>query len=338
MRNAESLSVNETTLNHSPKNPKAVFLERASDQTKAYITDLESSLAINKTILGELVKKHVWSLQEKRVVEKLTQESVMLQEQVKKLVRERDELQMKLLISEQINENYKRREAEMMQDMAIAKLQFANQLNRKSALNKTLENRYMQLISVLKIIAPSDQRIAQLLILFKVDSGSNAVSNDSGKPEPNTENSLSEDEESSANSDTLDQPRRNRKYSVNVNPRPMFREGGKEALEKEADQLRVKVLELYKRNLKLSEALRVEKERGQRNDTEDSPSSCLLEGSLKRWGSINKKTPFIRIELKEEPEEKEEDYEKEKVTESIKEGNLEFNSFSWGKPLSNQIV
>lgn len=335
MRNAESLSVSETTLSHSPKNPKAVFLERASDQMKAYIADLESSLAINKTIVGELVKKHVWSLQEKRVVEKLTQESAMLQEQVKKLVRERDELQMKLLISEQINENYKKRELEMMRDMTVAKQQFASQLSRKASLNKALENRYMQLISVLKIIAPSDQRIAQLLLLFKVDSGSCAVSSDSGKPEANTENSLSEDEELTVN---LEQPRRNRKYSVNVKPRPMFREDGKEALEKEADRLRVKVLELYKRNLKLSEALKIEREKSQKNDTEDSPSSCFIEGSLKRWGSINKKPPFIHIELREEPEEKEEDHDQGKAIESIKEDNSEFNSFSWGKPLSNKIV
>lgn len=326
----------KTALDQSLRNTKTIFLDRANEQMKSYVEDLENSLAINKTIIEELVKKHVWSLQEKRVVEKLSQESTRLQEKVKNLVRERDALQTKLLITEQINANYKKREEEMLRDIGRAKLQYVSQISRKNYLYKILEKRHEQLLSILKIFAQNDQKIVQLLGLFKIDCKPNF--NDSTGTNVTRENPLSpisKEREMVMNTDLFDQPKRERKQSMKLKTNPIMPVNEKDSLEKEANSLREKVLDLYRRNIKLSEALRVEKEKSSKS--EDSASNLFAEGSLIRWNSVAKKTRLnfnaLRVEANKLDDKAANEAERIK-----EENNVNLNSFSWGKPFPNKIV
>lgn len=327
----------KTALDQSLRNAKTIFLDRANEQMKSYVEDLENSLAINKTIIEELVKKHVWTLQEKRVVEKLSQESSRLQEQVKNLVRERDALQTKLLITEQINANCKKREEEMLRDMARAKLQYVSQIGRKNYVYKILEKRHEQILSILKIFAQSDQRIAQLLALLKIDCKPNSKPNDSIRNDLTRENSFSKERETMMNMDLFNQPKRERKQSMKLKANPIITANEKNSLEKEANSLREKVLDLYRRNIKLSEALKVEREKSSK--IEDSATNLFAEGSLIRWNSTTKKTRLNFNGLKEEVNNKSDDDKAASKVDVIQEENsLDLNSFSWGKPFPNKIV
>jgi len=321
---SETLSASfshKNNLNQSLRDSKMLFLDKVKDQMKSYIADLESSLAINKSIIEELVKKHIWSLQEKRVMEKLSQENSRLQEQVKNLVRERDELQTKLLITEQINENYKKREAESIRDMVRVKQQFISQINRKNYTYKVLERQHEQVLDVLRVMAQNDQRIMQLLTFLKVDCKVNNKSNDSSGTEMTRERSFSKERELMMNINIFDKMKRDRNQSMKMKTSPMIKINAKDGLEIEANNLREKVLDLYKRNIKLSEALKVEK--GMK--VEDSVNSIFAQDSLKKWNSTNKKS--------NELEETETENNKE-----MNESNLDFSLLSSNKPFSKKSI
>lgn len=312
-------------LGRTAKDARGIYLARCNEQVENYVRDLECSLAINKTIVEELVKKHVWSLQEKRVVEKLSRESSKLQQQVKSLTQERDALQMKLLIAEQINASYTRREAELMKDMGRAKQQYASQLHRKSYLYQTLEKKHEQVLEILKLLARNDPKVAQLLVLLNVDCSAKLDAARSGAAR---ERSLSKERESTMGSELFDEVKRERKQSMKAKMSPIV-ESEKEAIEKEANRLRERVLDLYRHNLKLKEELRIEKKKS--TTSENLGNDLFQEGSLKRWHSTNKKPQFENAATdKAVPP---------KVVEEIQdEANTNHNSFSWGKPLADEAA
>jgi len=267
----------------SPKDPKVIFLGRTSDQMKNYVSDLECNLAINKEIIEDLVKKRVWSLQEKRVVEKLIKENTILQNQVNNLRRERDDAQIKLLIAEQINDNYRRREIETMKSLEKTKQQFTNQLCRKDQSYKMLEKKYEQVLGILNALAKTDQKLAELISMTKIDCKAN-----SKKAKPTNENSFQNEKDTMDRDELFNKPNRGRKYSVSLKTKLIIKGGENELSEREADRLREKILELYKHNLILSEELREAK--GIADPKEESASDLFVEGNLKRWSSTSDQT------------------------------------------------
>ena len=166
----------EITNNDIAKNARINYLAKEEKYLREYVGDLESSLAINKMIVTELIKKHVWNLQEKRVIEKLTQENFMLQDQVNKLIKERDDLNVKLLISEQISEQYKSKEIEYFEDMEVLKNKYTGIIEARNYMIKILEQKLDQALSILKQIAAKDQRMKQLLRLLKLDINNPKIS------------------------------------------------------------------------------------------------------------------------------------------------------------------
>eukprot|EP00831_Metopus_contortus_P047988 TRINITY_DN38937_c0_g1_i1.p1 TRINITY_DN38937_c0_g1~~TRINITY_DN38937_c0_g1_i1.p1 ORF type:complete len:109 (-),score=28.62 TRINITY_DN38937_c0_g1_i1:96-422(-) len=80
---------------------KGSFLEKEKDQMLEYIKDLEETITINKQIISELLLQG-GGVQDKKIIGKLNGENASLQMQLKRVIKERAELQAKLLIAEQI--------------------------------------------------------------------------------------------------------------------------------------------------------------------------------------------------------------------------------------------
>lgn len=272
----------------TPKSVKTSFITKASEQMKNYIADLECTLSINKTIIGELVKKHIWSLQEKRIIEKLTQENTILHKQAKQLRKERDEAQSQLLIAEQINANYKKRELELMKDIMTVKIQLTSQINRKNQSYKILEKRNEQIINILKIHAQNDKRLAELLEIFSTTQKINNKQDNSPKID------LAKDNSFLKGTVNLNQGNKSKLQITRIKTSPTLVDSEKEMLEMEANKLREKVLELYQRNLALSDQL---KERDATAPEEEIDFEFFEPGNLRKWNSTMKDP-----QLKEETE------------------------------------
>eukprot|EP00826_Nyctotherus_ovalis_P012658 TRINITY_DN13364_c0_g1_i1.p1 TRINITY_DN13364_c0_g1~~TRINITY_DN13364_c0_g1_i1.p1 ORF type:complete len:338 (+),score=92.37 TRINITY_DN13364_c0_g1_i1:69-1082(+) len=270
----------DTTFETQCKNFKAEFAKMEAQQIREYAADLESNLAINKAIISELVKKHVWSLQDKRVIEKLLQENSLLQDNVKKLMKERDDIQARLLISQQTNNNYKEREKDLISDMEHLKQQFMGQLTRKTYMLQSLEQKHDQALEVLKELAKKDQQIKKLLAVLNIDCNSASVKSESLEL-PKEFNGRSY----TTTSEHFEKPCKERTYSMNVEGR--CTEEGKRVLETEVENLKKKVNELHGVNLKLNEALRISNEKiiGLCTKQVDAIDMTELLGAktLKRW-------------------------------------------------------
>lgn len=270
----------ETSFETQCRNFKAEFAKMEAQQIREYAADLESNLDINKAIISELVKKHVKNLQEKRVIEKLLQENSLLQDNVKKLMKERDEIQARLLIAQQVGNNYKEREKDLINDMEKLKQQFIGQLSRKSYMLQTLEQKHDQVLEILKELARKDQRVKKLLTVLSIDCNSVYAKSKSFElpKEPNGRTYTT-------TSDHFERPYRERTYSVNVKGK--CTEGEKKVLEAEVENLKKKVNELHGVNLKLNEALRVSNEKiiglcTKQVDPVDM-TELLNAKTLKRW-------------------------------------------------------
>lgn len=157
--------------NRSRKTRSAIkfdFALREKEQANSYIADLENNLQINKTIIAELIGK-VPSGQGKKVMELLNSENANLHSQIKKLIGERNEIQGKLLISEQIIQNMKKHEQETVKDLLNRQKELADQLNRKEFVLQKIERRYDKAIDMLNTMTKKNQDAKGALKNLKAD-------------------------------------------------------------------------------------------------------------------------------------------------------------------------
>jgi len=118
MKKGASINIPSTDMNSDlslskPYNSKASFIENDFLQMQNYIKNLEKTVAINKEIINDLCSK-TSKTSDGKFVDKLNIENKELLQQVKKLTKERDELQTKVLVSEQIIDEFKKKENEMI--------------------------------------------------------------------------------------------------------------------------------------------------------------------------------------------------------------------------------
>ena len=149
---------------------KGKFIEKDKAQMYSYIKDLEHTLAINKEIITELLNKDSTERNNKKVIEKLNTENGNLQFQLKKVIRERNDYQARLLITEQIIEDNKARELEQARENEEKSIELIDQLNRKEFFLQNYERRYNKAINVLKKYSHKDQEIQQALKELNVDT------------------------------------------------------------------------------------------------------------------------------------------------------------------------
>eukprot|EP00826_Nyctotherus_ovalis_P062625 TRINITY_DN9093_c0_g1_i2.p1 TRINITY_DN9093_c0_g1~~TRINITY_DN9093_c0_g1_i2.p1 ORF type:complete len:348 (-),score=91.82 TRINITY_DN9093_c0_g1_i2:206-1249(-) len=126
------------------------FTRKEHIQTKQYIKDLEHNLSVNKEIINELTKKNLKDSQYKTIIERLNKENATLQLQVRNTLRERDDIQAKLLLAEQVTINYKVHEQDAIKEVEQSKLELVDQLNRKEYAIQRIEQKYQRALEIMR--------------------------------------------------------------------------------------------------------------------------------------------------------------------------------------------
>ena len=107
------------------------FLEREKKRTINYIADLESTLLINKAIIRDLCDSENISKNVKSALAKLNDENSMLQEKIKELREENKSSLDKILILEQVLEEYKVKAQEQINELREKNRELVEQLSLK---------------------------------------------------------------------------------------------------------------------------------------------------------------------------------------------------------------
>eukprot|EP00826_Nyctotherus_ovalis_P033794 TRINITY_DN2754_c0_g1_i6.p1 TRINITY_DN2754_c0_g1~~TRINITY_DN2754_c0_g1_i6.p1 ORF type:complete len:361 (-),score=131.04 TRINITY_DN2754_c0_g1_i6:145-1227(-) len=156
----------------SRKKIKGSFLEKDKFQTKNYLKDLERTVLLNKEIIMDLLSEDKTSVPWKKIIEKLNQENKGLHTKVKELVRERDGVQTKLLLCEQMIEEFKGREAKIDLHYAEKSKEIVDQLNRKEYVLQSYEKRFRKAMQLLIKYKEKDANIRLLLKDLDEDNSS----------------------------------------------------------------------------------------------------------------------------------------------------------------------
>lgn len=126
------------------KRLKALFIESDKNQASDYIKDLESTIAINKELIAEMLKSQ--GTPDSSVNQKLNLENARLLKQVAELTRKQTDTQAQLLMTEQIMKEHKMREEETRLEFEEKRKEFVGQLSKKEYIlqhyekkNRTLE-------------------------------------------------------------------------------------------------------------------------------------------------------------------------------------------------------
>jgi len=272
----------ELSPNKSIKTRKAIkfdFNLKEREQNKAYIADLERSITINKEIIVELIKNNVSNGQSKKIIEMLNTENTNLHNQVKRLIDERNGIQGKLLISEQIIQNFEKHEEDLRKELTGVQRELVDQLNRKEFALQKIENRYDKALNILNNVAHKDQDVREILKKLKADRRSefkltNVVEeNERLQAELDKERELvkeltvklNEIKSGNIERNTIEYTQGNSYKKIRSKSPMDYRTHNKslmgitnentETLKKEIAELSKKIIELYKVNVSLSDAL-----------------------------------------------------------------------------------
>lgn len=180
--NAPKVLINVTEVNKdsvtSRQKLKGHFLVQNKLQMGNYIKDLEDTIAINKQIISSLVAASKEEEPLKKATEALNMENLKLQEKLTMLTKERDDLQAKLLIAEQIVEDYRGAEMNVEGRMREKIQEMLDQLSRKEYVVQSYEKRFHRLIPVLRKYLAIDPEIQRLVQAFNIQvSGSQTITN-----------------------------------------------------------------------------------------------------------------------------------------------------------------
>lgn len=156
----------------SRKKLKASFMEKDKFQTTNYLKDLEKTIILNKDIIKDLLVADKSNVPWKKIIEKLNLENKGLHSKVKELIRERDGVQNKLLLCEQMVEEFKSRENTIDQHYAEKSKEIVDQLNRKEYVLQSYEKRFRKAMQLLIKYKEKDAKIRLLLKDLDEDNNS----------------------------------------------------------------------------------------------------------------------------------------------------------------------
>jgi len=147
----------------SRKRLKGIFLEKDKQQMKSYIKDLEKTILLNKEIISDLLSSEASNAVFKNTIKKLNKENSDLQIKVKELIKERDTVQAKLLMCEQMVEEFKSKESDLEKHYAEKSREMLEQLSMKEYVVQSYERRLRKSISLLQKYKEQDVNIRFLL-------------------------------------------------------------------------------------------------------------------------------------------------------------------------------
>eukprot|EP00826_Nyctotherus_ovalis_P007705 TRINITY_DN11963_c0_g1_i12.p1 TRINITY_DN11963_c0_g1~~TRINITY_DN11963_c0_g1_i12.p1 ORF type:complete len:341 (-),score=87.70 TRINITY_DN11963_c0_g1_i12:110-1132(-) len=279
------------------------FALEQNRQAEAYIFNLENGIAINKQIILALLKDNVTNKQSAEAIKKLNAENANLYTLIKQLVNEREEIQGRLLISEQIIQNYKKQEEKLLKDVEKEKRELVDQLNRKEFVLQKVENRYERALQILSSMATKDQEVRKELKDLKADRRSkfkltNVIEeNERLRKELAQEKDLVKALTTQLNAAKSAALLLNSKSTINTQMKLKssmeckkpnkslmgLTTDNKNAKSKEVAELSKKIMELYRINITLSDALReASKYITSRRSRNQKSISCYTDDNLMR--------------------------------------------------------
>lgn len=149
--------------NATKKVIKGIFLERDKIQMSSYVKDLEKTIEINKQIIAQLVAGEKEEATKKEIIEKLNAENAKLSQQLKIANKERDEAQSKILICEQLIEEYKTKDGEAEKQFNLRAGDLVEQLNRKEYFLQTSEKKLHKTLALLSKYIDKDPEVKALV-------------------------------------------------------------------------------------------------------------------------------------------------------------------------------
>lgn len=125
------VSVSDGSLTNRNK-VRIAFMEREKKEVQSYISDLEVTVAINKSIIQDLCTSGPKEVAgQKAALHKLNDENIALQKQLKEFKKQRDEALARVLILEQMLEELRAKEAEQINELKEKNTELLEQLNLK---------------------------------------------------------------------------------------------------------------------------------------------------------------------------------------------------------------
>eukprot|EP00826_Nyctotherus_ovalis_P038910 TRINITY_DN3688_c0_g5_i1.p1 TRINITY_DN3688_c0_g5~~TRINITY_DN3688_c0_g5_i1.p1 ORF type:complete len:344 (+),score=116.88 TRINITY_DN3688_c0_g5_i1:3-1034(+) len=244
------------------------FIASEKDQAKLYTRDLEKTLKINKEVITELISTSLPEEKYKKALERLNGENAILHAQVERLMLEREEVAGKLLITEQIVATLRKNEGECYKELMEKQKEILDQLNRKEFLMQKLERKYEKALTALKTLEHKDQDASRILKLLKADKRvdcklTNVVEQNEQlqtelmKVKAKVQELMTQGHKETGEGES-DGMGIKAAESVKLRKKKNNVERGAEAkmLKEEVARLNLRIEELYKINLNLSEALR----------------------------------------------------------------------------------
>ena len=138
---------------------KFSFIRQDNNQMRAYIENLEKTLIINKSIISQLVSTSNDLGKSKKIIEELHKENEFLHNNLKCTIKERNDIQTKCLLTEQILADSNAKIKELEEQLKNSSEDYLDQLNRKEYLvQKFLQNIRISL-KLLKKYSKTDKRI-----------------------------------------------------------------------------------------------------------------------------------------------------------------------------------
>eukprot|EP00826_Nyctotherus_ovalis_P065389 TRINITY_DN9612_c0_g4_i1.p1 TRINITY_DN9612_c0_g4~~TRINITY_DN9612_c0_g4_i1.p1 ORF type:complete len:431 (+),score=129.89 TRINITY_DN9612_c0_g4_i1:131-1423(+) len=96
---------------------RAKFAASEKTHSEEYVKDLESTLQINKIMLSEVLSSVNFEETQRKILKELNNENIKLLKEIKSVTQERDDVNVKLLMAEQIITSYKDREILQSQEL-----------------------------------------------------------------------------------------------------------------------------------------------------------------------------------------------------------------------------
>lgn len=152
----------------SRKMLKLFFAQREKDQTLSQLQDLERTIAINKEIINNLIEGSNQEETHKDVLKALNEENANLRRRFRLITEERNSFQSKLLIAEQIIEDYKGKEQTFEEQLKEKTSELLDQLNMKEYVLQSYERKYNTILDAVKKYA-ADTTIRKILAKLNVD-------------------------------------------------------------------------------------------------------------------------------------------------------------------------
>eukprot|EP00826_Nyctotherus_ovalis_P034712 TRINITY_DN2912_c0_g3_i1.p1 TRINITY_DN2912_c0_g3~~TRINITY_DN2912_c0_g3_i1.p1 ORF type:complete len:340 (-),score=106.06 TRINITY_DN2912_c0_g3_i1:6-1025(-) len=146
---------------------KMFFVQREKDKAVERMKDLEKSVSINKEIIRELIENSSQEETSKKVLVALNKENAELRQKLQSATEESNSFQSRLLIAEQIIEDYKGKEETYEEHIKDQTDELLDQLNRKEFLIQSYERKLYTILDAVKKYA-ADTTIRKILLKLNV--------------------------------------------------------------------------------------------------------------------------------------------------------------------------